>query len=76
MAVQERKKEMKTNKEIVNKIREMIEEESEKLWDLCSVLNVQDEENDEKAPETKSKIRRHTAALATLVEIEEFADAD
>lgn len=67
---------MRTNEEIVRKIREMIEEESEKLWDLCSVLNVQDEEDAAKASETKSKIRRHTASLATLVEIKEFADAD
>lgn len=63
---------MRTNEEIVRKICEMIEDESEKLWDLCSVLNQQDAV---KAYETKSKIRRHTAALATLVEIEEFADA-
>lgn len=67
---------MRSNEEIVRKIREMIEEESEKLWDLCSVLNVQDEEDAAKASETKSKIRRHAAALAALVEIEEFADAD
>lgn len=67
---------MRTNEEIVRKIREMIEGESEKLWDLCSVLNVQDEEDAAKASETKSKIRRHTAALAALVDLEEFADAD
>ena len=64
---------MRTNEEIVRKICEMIEEESEKLWDLCSVLNQQD---DAKASETKSKIRRHVGALAALVDIEEFAEAD
>lgn len=63
---------MRTNEEIVRKICEMIEDESEKLWDLCSVVNQQDTV---KAAETKSKIRRHVASLATLVEIEEFADA-
>lgn len=63
---------MKTNEEIVRKIRGMIEEEGEKIDGLTRVLNQLEAA---KAYETKSKIRRHVSALAALVEIEEFADA-
>lgn len=68
---------MKTNEEIVNKIREMKDAESKKIEFLCNVLKQQKERKEiEKADKTRSELNRRLEAWVTLVDLEEFADTD
>ena len=68
---------MKTNEEIVNKIREMRTKESEKIEDLCSALTQQRERKEiEKADKTQKELSRQLAVWVALVDLEAFADED
>ena len=72
-----REKEMKTNEEILSKIREMIEEESEKIDGLTSVLNqLEGRDEPEKTDKAKKQWFRHFGVWAALLDLEKFANGD
>ena len=68
---------MKTNEEILNKIREMKDEESEKINDLTRALNKLDGRDEpEKTDKAKRQWLLHFAAWSTLLDLEKFATED
>lgn len=68
---------MRTNEEIVRKIREMIDEESEKIDDLSRELFQLKASGDAvKASKTQRKIARHFEVWSALLDLNDFANAD
>ena len=68
---------MKTNEEIVSKIREITDAESKKIEFLCNVFKQQNERKEiEESDKTRSELSRRLEVWLTLVDIEEFADTD
>lgn len=68
---------MKTNKEIVSKIREMIDAEAEKIDDLSRELFQLKASGDAaKAAKTQRKITRHYEVWSALLDLHGFANAD
>lgn len=68
---------MKTNEEIVKKIREMMNAEEEKVDEFRDVLSQLDWRDEvEKTNRAKMKWFGHVSALAALVDLEEFATED
>ena len=68
---------MKTNEEIVGKIREMIEEEGEKIDGLTSVLNqLEGRGEPEKTEKAKRQWMLHFGAWSALLDLYRFATED
>lgn len=68
---------MKTNEEIVNKIREMMLDEDEKIKDLTRTLNqLEGRDEIEKTNKAERQWFRHFGAWAALEYIEKFATED
>lgn len=68
---------MKTNEEIVNKIREMKDAENKKIKFLFNLLKQQEERKEiEKADKTRNELNRRLESWVTLVDLEEFAGED
>lgn len=68
---------MKTNEEILNKLREMTGAEGKKIKELDRACEQwKDRGEIEKAAEEKRKMILHFGAWFALTDLEEFADAD
>ena len=68
---------MKTNEEIVGRIREMIEEEGEKIDGLTNVLNqLEGRDEPEKTDKAKRRWLRHFAVWSALLDLYRFATED
>lgn len=68
---------MKTNEEIVNKIREMMDAEGKKIKELDRACEQwKDRGEIEKTAEAKRKMILHFGSWFALMDLEEFADAD
>lgn len=73
----EREKGMKTNEEIVGKIREMIEEEGEEIDGLTRVLDQLDDRDEvEKTNKAKRQWMLHYGAWSALLDLEKFANGE
>ena len=74
---QEREREMKTNEEIMSKIREMKDAENNIIKFLFNLLKQQEERKEiEKADKTRNELNRRLESWVTLVDLEEFAEED
>ena len=68
---------MKTNKEILSKIRERAEEENKKISGLISVINqLEGRDEPEKTDKAKMECIRHFAVWSELLDLYHFANED